>query len=69
VVGVGDAENDEDFLKLCGVSVAVANAIPRIKQVADMVTQQEHGPGVVELIERILAGELTRHASCCDALD
>jgi len=67
VVGVGDAENDEDFLKLCGVSVAVANAIPRIKQVVDMVTQQEHGPGVVELIEKILAGELTRYASWCDA--
>ena len=56
VVAVGDAENDEDFLKLCGFSVAVANAIPRIKQLADMTTEQEHGPGVVEIIEKILAG-------------
>jgi hydroxymethylpyrimidine pyrophosphatase-like HAD family hydrolase len=57
VVGVGDAENDEALLNLCGFSVAVANAIPRIKQLADMTTEQEHGPGVVEVIEKILAGE------------
>lgn len=57
VVGVGDAENDEAFLTLCGRSVAVANALPRIKQLADMTTEQEHGPGVVEVIEKILAGE------------
>lgn len=67
VVGVGDAENDEDFLKLCGIPVAVANAIPKIKQVVHMVTQQEYGLGVVELIEKILAGELTYHAYSCDA--
>ena len=57
VVGIGDAENDEAFLELCGFSVAVANAIPRIKQIADVITEQEHGPGVVEVIEKILAGE------------
>lgn len=55
VVGVGDAENDEAFLELCGFSVAVANAIPRIKQIADMTTQQEHGLGVIEVIETILS--------------
>ena len=58
VVGVGDAENDEAFLKLCGFSVAVANAIPRIKQIADMTTRQEHGLGVIEVIETILSGKL-----------
>jgi hypothetical protein len=63
VVGVGDAENDEAFLKLCGVSVAVANAIPRIKQMADVITEQEHGPGVIEVIEKVLAGELVHQPS------
>jgi hydroxymethylpyrimidine pyrophosphatase-like HAD family hydrolase len=58
VVGVGDAENDEAFLELCGFSVAVANAIPRIKQIADMITHQEHGLGVIEVIETILSGGL-----------
>jgi hydroxymethylpyrimidine pyrophosphatase-like HAD family hydrolase len=63
VVGIGDAENDEAFLSLCGFSVAVANAIPRIKQISDLTTEQEHGPGVVEVIERILAGEPLRQLS------
>ena len=57
VVGIGDAENDEAFLELCGFSVAVANAIPRIKQISGLMTEGEHGSGVVEVIEKILAGE------------
>lgn len=58
VVGVGDAENDEAFLELCGFSAAVANAIPRIKQIADMITHREDGFGVIEVIEKILSGGL-----------
>lgn len=30
-VGVGDAENDEAFLALCGYSAAVANALPKLR--------------------------------------
>ncbi len=54
-VGVGDAENDEDFLAICGHPVAVANALPAIKQQAHRVTQGEHGYGVAELVEALLA--------------
>lgn len=66
VVGLGDAENDEAFLRLCGCSVAVANAISRVKQVADMITEHEHGFGVVEVITRILAGETLCQRSSLD---
>ena len=38
VVGVGDAENDHAFLKLCECSAAVANALPALKDDADLVT-------------------------------
>ncbi|MGB3492983.1 MAG: HAD family hydrolase [Elainellaceae cyanobacterium] len=55
VVGVGDAENDADFLKLCGYSVAVANALPSLKAEVDGVTQHHRGEGVAELIEQILS--------------
>lgn len=58
VVGIGDAENDEPFLKLCGLSVAVANATEAIKELADIVTTGERGAGVVELIEGILTARL-----------
>jgi hypothetical protein len=32
VVGVGDMENDHAFLRLCECSVAVANALPMLKE-------------------------------------
>lgn len=54
VVGVGDAENDTDFLKLCGYSVAVANALPSLKEQVDWVTDQTRGEGVTELITQLL---------------
>ncbi len=53
-VGIGDAENDHAFLKYCGFSVAVANALPSLKETADMTTQAEDGAGVVELIAMML---------------
>ena len=55
VVGFGDAENDQPFLRLCGFAVAVANAIPAIKEDADLVSTRAEGAGVVEVIDRILA--------------
>ena len=55
-VGVGDAENDEDFLALCGYSAAVANALPRLKRKVDVVTSASYGAGVVELVKRLLNG-------------
>jgi hydroxymethylpyrimidine pyrophosphatase-like HAD family hydrolase len=58
VVGVGDAENDHAFLHLCGLSVAVANALPAVKATADVVTTGARGAGVVELIDRLLADDL-----------
>jgi phosphoglycolate phosphatase (TIGR01487 family) len=53
-VGVGDAENDMDFLAACGYSVAVANALPALKDQVDFVTERESGDGVAELIDRLL---------------
>jgi HAD superfamily hydrolase (TIGR01484 family) len=57
-VGVGDAENDHVFLSLCECSVAVANALPALKERADCVTAASHGAGVEELIEKLLAEDL-----------
>jgi len=58
VVAVGDAENDFAFLNLCGMPVAVANALPRLKDAAALVTQGERGEGVAELVDRWLADDL-----------
>jgi hydroxymethylpyrimidine pyrophosphatase-like HAD family hydrolase len=59
VAGIGDAENDDAFLKLCGVYAAVGNAIPSIRAAADIVTDEDHGAGVVELINKVMTGELS----------
>lgn len=59
VVGVGDAENDHAFLQSCECAVAVANALPSVKERADLVTAGDHGTGVRELIDRIIATDLS----------
>ncbi|GAA4194629.1 HAD-IIB family hydrolase [Streptosporangium oxazolinicum] len=65
-VGVGDAENDHAFLAACECAVAVANALPAVKERCDLVTERERGAGVVELIDRLMEDDLsdvdvTRH--------
>lgn len=57
-VGVGDAENDMPFLDVCGLCVAVANAVPALQERADLVTSGARGAGVSELVDRILATDL-----------
>jgi HAD superfamily hydrolase (TIGR01484 family) len=68
-VGIGDAENDHTFLTLCECSVAVANALPALKDRVDFVTHGDHGDGVRELIGMLveddlhqIGGSLTRHS-------
>ncbi|MET0554706.1 MAG: HAD family hydrolase [Vicinamibacteria bacterium] len=58
VVGVGDAENDHAFLSACECGVAVANALPLLKERADLVTAGDHGTGVVELVTRLVEDDL-----------
>jgi len=57
-VGVGDAENDHAFLQICEFRVAVQNALPALKDVADFVTDEPAGAGVEQLIEKLLADDL-----------
>jgi hydroxymethylpyrimidine pyrophosphatase-like HAD family hydrolase len=58
VVAVGDAENDHAMLDHCGFGAAVANALPSVKESADWVTRADHGAGVTELIEKLIATDL-----------
>jgi HAD superfamily hydrolase (TIGR01484 family) len=54
VVGVGDAENDHAFLQACGCSVAVDNAIPAVKDTANLVMRGARGKGVEQLIDKMI---------------
>jgi hydroxymethylpyrimidine pyrophosphatase-like HAD family hydrolase len=64
-VAVGDAENDHPMLRLCKCGVAVANALPILKQTADLVTKGDHGAGVAELIDALIANDLGRATAIC----
>lgn len=66
VVGVGDAENDHSFLSVCGLSAAVSNALPIVKERCDITLRAQNGAGVAELVERIMTEDaalapLARH--------
>jgi HAD superfamily hydrolase (TIGR01484 family) len=63
VAGVGDAENDHAFLSLCECAVAVDNALPAVKETADVVTRGRHGSGVAELIDEMVRDDLARRES------
>ena len=56
-VGVGDAENDHAFLRFCGCAAAVGNALPIIKESADVRLEGERGAGIIELVGMINADE------------
>jgi hydroxymethylpyrimidine pyrophosphatase-like HAD family hydrolase len=57
-VAIGDGENDHALLDECEFRVAVANAVPTLKERADWVTVHSNGAGVVELMERLLKNDL-----------
>lgn len=56
VIGVGDGENDADLFRASGFRVAVANAVPELKEMADWVTPAAAGAGVEQLSELLLNG-------------
>jgi hypothetical protein len=57
-VAIGDAENDEAFLKFCEASAAVDNALDVVKKQVDIVLKGARGAGVCELIEQVLENDL-----------
>jgi hydroxymethylpyrimidine pyrophosphatase-like HAD family hydrolase/energy-coupling factor transporter ATP-binding protein EcfA2 len=58
VVAIGDAENDHALLNLCEYAVAVGNAVPMLKEIADWVTTSADGNGVVEIIDELVKHDL-----------
>lgn len=57
VMAVGDHTNDIEVIKMAGIGVAVANADPKLKAVADYVTVGTRDLGVREAIEKFVFGK------------
>lgn len=56
VVAVGDGCNDMEMVQRAGLGVAMANADPALKEVADFITSSNDEDGVAEVIERFVLG-------------
>lgn len=57
-VAIGDAENDNAMLQVVECAVAVNNALPQVKTIADWTTDHHHGKGVAELIGQMIKNDL-----------
>ena len=54
VMAIGDGENDVEMFQLVGLGIAMGNAHPRVKAVADHVVTSNRHSGVAEAIERFV---------------
>lgn len=57
-IAIGDSMNDYHMIKYAGIGVAVANAEEKIKDIADMITDDCDKGGVGKALEKIFEGEL-----------
>jgi Cof subfamily protein (haloacid dehalogenase superfamily) len=52
VLAIGDGENDIEMIQLVGLGVAMGNANPKLKAVADAVVASNDADGVAEAVEK-----------------
>ena len=53
-VAFGDHLPDLDMLAACGLGVAMGNAVPEVKEAADLVTSSCDEDGIAEVLERLI---------------
>lgn len=56
-IAVGDSWNDHEMLEAAGLGVAMGNAIPALKEIADYVTLSNNEDGVKHVIEKFILGQ------------
>ena len=54
VMAIGDHTNDIEVLQLAGLGIAVGNAVPELKAVANHITKAEREQGVKEAIQEFV---------------
>jgi len=50
IVAIGDSENDLEMIKGVGFGIAVGNSDENLRRLADYVTKERYGDGVVEAL-------------------
>lgn len=54
MIGIGDGYNDFPLLMACGFKIAMGNAVPELKEIADYVAPSVEEDGVVDIIQRFI---------------
>jgi HAD superfamily hydrolase (TIGR01484 family) len=54
IIGVGDGYNDFPLLMACGLKIAMGNAVPELKEIADFVAPSVYDDGVATVIEKFV---------------
>jgi len=57
VVAIGDHINDVEMIAAAGCGIAMGNAVPQVREVANYQTADNDRDGVAKAIKRILSGE------------
>lgn len=52
VMALGDSGNDIDMVDYAGLGIAVENAVPEVKEVADVIVESSEDDGVAKAIDR-----------------
>jgi Cof subfamily protein (haloacid dehalogenase superfamily) len=59
VIGIGDEVNDLEMITHAGLGVAMGNAIPAVKAVAQYVTHSNEEDGVAHVVEQFVLKEMS----------
>ncbi len=54
IIGIGDGYNDFPLLLACGLKIAMGNAVPELKEIADFVAPTVSDDGVAVVIEKFI---------------
>ena len=57
-IAIGDYNNDIGMIRAAGVGVAVANALPEVKAVADFISTSNEENAIARVIEALDKGEI-----------
>ena len=54
IIGVGDGYNDYPMFQACGLRVAIGNAVPGLKKMADYVAPSVYNDGVADVVDKFI---------------